>query len=253
MLSGIYQNAASMSGLESWNNAIAQNMAQASTPGYKKAILSFEGEKTGMVGYEGSFDKTLFRESITAAGKGGVDFSTGSIINTDIHTDFAIEGEGFFELRTPDGQLVLTRDGQFRINDQGELISKQGYHVMDDERNVIQLLPDGGKIKSDRHGSIDQNGQQIASLGVRNPADSSQLVRTHGGFLINPNSKLDAFHLEPDQIAIRHAALEQSNVSNTTEMVNLINVSRAFQINQQVIRGKDELLDRAIQTLGGRV
>jgi len=253
MLSGIYQNAASMSGLESWNNAIAQNMAQASTPGYKKAILSFEGEKAGMVGYEGSFDKTLFRESITAAGKGGVDFSTGSIVNTDIHTDFAIEGGGFFELRTPDGQLVLTRDGQFRINDQGELVSKQGYHVMDDERNVIQLLPDGGKIKSDRHGAISQGGQQIANLGVRDPGDPSHLVRTHGGFLLNPNVKADAFHMESDQIAIRHAALEQSNVSNTTEMVNLINVSRAFQINQQVIRGKDELLDRAIQTLGGRV
>ena len=70
---------------------------------------------------------------------------------------------------------------------------------------------------------------------------------------MNPNTKAEAFHMEPDQIAIRHAALEQSNVSNTTEMVNLINVSRAFQINQQVIRGKDELLDRAIQTLGGRV
>jgi len=253
MLSGIYQNAASMSGLESWNHAIAQNMAQASTPGYKKEILSFEGEKTGMVGYEGSFDKMLFRESITAAGKGGVDFSTGSIIHTDIHTDFAIEGGGFFELRTPDGQLVLTRDGQFRINDQGELVSKQGYHVLDDERNIIQLLPDGGKIKSDRNGAISQGGQLIANLGMRDPGDPNHLVRTHGGFLLNPKLKLDAFNMESDQIAIRHAALEQSNVSNTAEMVNLINVSRAFQINQQVIRGKDELLDRAIQTLGGRV
>ena len=145
MLNGIYQNAASMSGLETWNNAIAQNLAQSSTPGYKKAILSFEGQGNGMIGYEGSFDKTLFRESVMAAGKDGIDFSTGSIQNTDIKTDFAIEGEGFFELRTPEGQLIYTRDGQFRINDQGELVSKQGYHVLDGERGIIQLLPDGGE------------------------------------------------------------------------------------------------------------
>ncbi len=95
MFNGIYQNAASMSGLESWNNAIAQNLAQSSTPGYKKAILSFEGQANGMVGYEGSFDKTLYRESIAATGKGGGDFSTGAILNTDIHTDFALEGAAF--------------------------------------------------------------------------------------------------------------------------------------------------------------
>ncbi len=59
--------------------------------------------------------------------------------------------------------------------------------------------------------------------------------------------------MNPDEVAVRHAALEQSNVSNTREMVDLISVSRAFQLNQQVIRGKDELLGQAIQTLGGRL
>ena len=83
---------------------------------------------------------------------------------------------------------------------------------MDDERNVIQLLPDVGKIKSDRHGAISQNGQQIANLGVRNPGDSTQLVRTHGGFLLNPNSKVEAFHMEPDQIAIRRSLRAEQRI-----------------------------------------
>lgn len=253
MLNGIYQNAASMSGLETWNNAIAQNLAQSSSPGYKKAILSFEGQSSGAVGYEGSFDKTLFRESVVASGKGGVDFSTGSIQNTDIKTDFAIEGEGFFELRTPEGQLIYTRDGQFKLNDQGELVSKQGYHVLDDERAIIQMLPDGGEIKGMPDGSISQNEQQIAMIGVRNVGDPNQMVRTHGGFVVDTKVSGEPYHLDPEKISIRHGALEMSNVSNTTEMVNMISVSRAFQLNQQVIRGKDELLGRAIQTLGGRI
>jgi len=253
MLNGIYQNAASMSGLETWNNAIAQNLAQSSTPGYKKELLSFEGEANGMIGYEGSFDKTLFRETLQAKGVGSVDFSSGSILNTDIKTDFAIEGEGFFELRTPDGEFVYTRDGQFKLNDAGELVSKQGYFVMDDERNVIQLLPDGGDIKGMPNGSISQGNQEIAIIGVRSVGDPNQMVRTHGGFAINPEVTGEALAVDPDRVSIRHAALEQSNVSNTSEMVNLISVSRAFQLNQQVIRGKDELLGRAIQTLGGRI
>ncbi len=242
-----------MSGLESWNNAIAQNLAQSSTPGYKKAILSFEGKANGMIGYEGSFDKTLFHESIAATGKGGVDFSTGSIVNTDIHTDFALEGEGFFELRTPDGQYVYTRDGQFQLNDQAQLVSKQGYFVMDDERNPLQLIPDGGTITGKPDGSIYQKGQLVGMIGVRSSSDPNSLLRTHGGFLLNQGVELEAYHLNPDKVSIRHGAIEQSNVSNTTEMVNLISVSRAFQINQQVIRGKDELLGKAIQTLGGRI
>ena len=104
---------------------------------------------------------------------------------------------------------------------------------MDDERNVIQLLPDGGKIKSDRHGAISQNGQQIASLGVRNPGGRWSTSAYPRGILINPNYKSGSVSYEPDQIAIRHAALEQSNVSNTTEMVNLINVSEHSKLTNR--------------------
>ena len=70
--------------------------------------------------------------------------------------------------------------------------------------------------------------------------------------MVDPKVSVDPYHLDSDKITIRHGALEQSNVSNTSEMVNMISVSRAFQLNQQVIRGKDELLGKAIQTLGGR-
>ncbi len=131
-------------------------------------------------------------------------------------------------------------------------MSKQGYFVMDDERNVIQLLPDGGPIKGGPDGSINQKNQVIGMLGIRSSHDPSSFIRTHGGFVLDHGVELEAFHLDSDKISVRHGALEQSNVSNTGEMVNLISVSRAFQLNQQVIRGKDELLGKAIQTLGGR-
>ena len=235
MLNGIYQNASTMNGLESWNNAIAQNLAQSSNPGYKKATLSFEGEANGLIGYKGSFENTLFRETIAASGKDGVDFSAGGVHSTNIPTDFALES-----------------DGQFKINGEGELVSKQGYHVMSDARTVIQLTSKGGPLEGLSDGSLSQGGRPVSVLGVRNVDDKSILLRSHGGFVIDPSLAVDAKSVDPDNIMVRHAALEESNVTSTKEMVDLIHVSRAFQLNQQVIRGRDELIGKAIQSLGGR-
>lgn len=250
MLNGVYQNAAAMTGLENWNNSIAQNISQASTPGYKKANVAFEGVESGQIGVDSSFGNTLHRAAIQTKSMGSVDFTSGSSVTTHGEFDFAIEGEGFFELRSPDGQLVYTRDGQFKLNDNGELVSKQGFHVMSDARNAIQLIPDGGPLQGARDGTLRQGNQRIAELGVRDVQDPENLVRSHGGFILGPESSGIARQL--DAPYLRHGALEQSNVSATTEMINLINVSRSFQVNQRVVQQHDEILGKAIQTLGGR-
>ncbi|MDQ8202554.1 flagellar hook-basal body protein [Pelagicoccus sp. SDUM812003] len=248
MLNGVYQNAAAMTGLEAWNNSIAQNIAQSSTPGYKKAEISFDGVESGKIGVKGAFGDVLQRASIQTRGVSSVDFTSGNIKITNSEFDFALEGDGFFELRAPDGQLVYTRDGQFKLNDDGELVSKQGFHVMSDTRNIIQLVPDGGRLQSAKDGTLRQNGQKIAELSIRGISDPENLIRSHGGFVLGPNSNQITRHLEDP--FIRHGALEQSNVSSTTEMINLINVSRSFQVNQKVIQEHDSVLEKAIRALG---
>lgn len=239
-----------MTGLENWNNSIAQNIAQSSAPGYKKALLSFEGAEAGKVGIQDSFGQTLEHATIQTRGVGAVDFSSGSIVTTDGEFDFAIEGDGFFELRADDGQLVYTRDGQFKVNDEGELVSKQGFHVMSDSRNVIQLIPSGGPLQASSDGLLRQEGQRVAHLSVRRVENPETMIRSHGGFILGPDNDGIARAIETP--FVRHGALEQSNVSATTEMINLISVSRSFQINQRVIQQHDEILGKAIQSLGGR-
>lgn len=246
MLNGVYQNAAAMTGLENWNNAIAQNIAQSSTPGYKKAHLSFEGVEAGSIGIQTSFGKTLHHASIQTKSAGSVDFTGGNIVNSDNEFDFAIEGEGFFELRAPDGQLLYTRDGQFKLNEEGELISKQGFHVMSDARNII-TFNGGGPLKGAADGTI-RKGATTDKLGVRTIDNPEQLIRTRGGFVAAEGAGRARLMDEP---VVRHGALEQSNVSATTEMINLINISRSFQINQRVIQQHDDALGKAIQSLGG--
>ncbi len=250
MLNGVYQNAAAMTGLENWNNSIAQNISQSSTPGYKKAVLSFEGVEAGKVGIKNDFGNILEHASIQTKGVGGVDFTSGSIVTTNGDFDFAIEGKGFFELRADDGQLVYTRDGQFKVNDEGELVSKQGFHVMDDTRHVIKLRLGDGKVSAANDGTLSQNGAPLAHLSIREIGDPDNMVRSHGGFILGPNNT--GYNRPVEDTIIRHGSLEQSNVSATTEMINLINVSRSFQVNQKVIQQHDDLLGKAIQSLGGR-
>ncbi len=248
MLNGVYQNAAAMTGLENWNNSIAQNIAQSSAPGYKKAVLTFEGVEAGKIGVKNDFGNILEHVSIQTKGVGAVDLSTGSIVTTNGELDFALEGQGFFELRSDDGQLVYTRDGQFKVNDEGELVSKQGFHVMDDTRHIIKMRLGQGKISGAKDGTLSQNGAPLAQLSIRDVKDPENLIRSHGGFILGPNSEGIARHVE--EPVVRFGALEQSNVSGTTEMINLINVSRSFQINQKVIQQHDDTLGKAIRALG---
>ncbi|MCH6255850.1 flagellar hook-basal body protein [Puniceicoccaceae bacterium K14] len=248
MLNGVYQNAAAMTGLESWNNGIAQNLSQSMAPGYKQASVSFEGKTTGLMAYQSANGKAGFAESVTATSQATTDFTQGTLRHTGDAFEFALEEEGFFELRRPDGELVYTRDGQFHVNNEGELVSKQGYHVMSDTRNEITLIPDGGELSGELDGTLKQNGQTIGKIGVQVAADPSQLVRSHGGFALPEDSDMELYQTESK---IRQGYLESSNVSATKEMVNLINVSRSFQLNQRAISNHDDLLGKAIRSLGG--
>lgn len=249
MLNGVYQNAAAMTGLENWNNSIAQNISQSSAPGYKKAVLTFEGVEAGKVGVKNDFGTVLQHASIQTKGVGAVDFSSGSIVTTNGDFDFAIDGDGFFEVKAADGQLVYTRDGQFKVNDDGELVTKQGFHVMDDTRHIIKLRLGDGKFSAASDGTLSQGGAPLAQLSIRNVEDPENMIRSHGGFILGPNNESRTRSIEDPMV--RHGSLEQSNVSATTEMINLINVSRSFEINQKVIQQHDAVLGKAIQSLGG--
>jgi len=249
MLNGVYQNAAAMNGLEAWNNAIAQNLAQSSNPGYKKALASFEGVAEGKVGFASSTGAARLRDVVAVSPEHSVSFEQGAIAPTGNELEFAIEGPGFFRLQTPEGGEVYTRDGQFKLSEQGELVSKQGYRVLSEGGAPIALIPGNGRVKATSDGALLQGGQRIGALGVVDIEDKSALVRTHGGFAI-PETDPTRPEAVRDPV-VRQGALEQSNVSMVGEMVNLVNVSRAHQINQRVVQQMDDLLGQAIRSMGG--
>lgn len=246
MIQGIYQSAAAADGLQTWNDVIARNLASVGTPGFKRDAVQFDGVLSGVLSY-GSVARPVEQAAVTPVAHGGISFNPGDLRTTGNPHDFAIEGEGFFRLERPDGTHVYTRDGEFRVGADGRLLSKQGYAVAGDT-GPIQLLIDGGPLSVDAEGRVRQGDQEIGVLTVYTFANTDTLMRTNGGFVVDPDDPQPARPVE--NARVQQGFLEGSNVSPMREMADLVVISNALQANQRVIQTYDALTDRAVQVLG---
>ncbi len=243
---GIYNGSAAMGGLEDWQREISANLAASSVSGYKKTEASFEGLLNGRI--NGSSNNP-------AAGTGvsqpslltRTSFLQGELKRTGKPTDFAISGRGFFEIELPNGSILYTRDGQFQLSPESTLVNRQGYPVRG-ESGSIRLVPGNGAITVDAKGQIFQGTTQITKLSVVDFADRGGLSRVRGGFQIAEDSPLIPEKI--DEPEIFQGYTEGSNVSAVQEMVKLISVSRAYEMNQKVISSFDRRLEQAIRHLG---
>ena len=156
---------------------------------------------------------------------------------TDIQTDMAIDGDGFFEVQR-DGQTFLTRAGNFRLDASGLLKTQDGYAVLAEGGTPIQLdvtLP----WQLNKNGVISQAGSSIP-LSLVKPASLGDLVRV-GQNLFSPLA--DTIPLSQTQRRVSGGTLEQSGVKPTTEMMELIEASRAFEANIKLIQNHDNMID----------
>ena len=241
----LYQAASALNANARWQEVISENMASASIPGFKKQELTFEAVRAGML----SPNKAGGASSPVSlpATRTHLNFSPGDVRRTDGNTDFAIEGKGFFEVQLPSGNSAYTRDGEFKLNAQGQLVTKQGYLVMG-EGGAIQLdrsLSTGMTVAPD--GTISQGAEIRGKLSVVAFNDPNLLTPTGGGFFLAKDPSVQT--TESNSI-LRQGYLEGSNTSAVGEMANLITVMRAYEANQKVVQMEDERMGRAISELG---
>lgn len=229
-----------------WQEVISENMASASIPGFKKQELSFEAVRAGMLSPNRA--AALSQPVALPATRSHLNFSAGDVRRTDGNTDFAIEGKGFFEVQLPNGATGYTRDGEFKINAQGQLVTKQGYLVMG-EGGPIQIdrsLSTGITVAPD--GTISQGAEVRGRMNIVTVNDPNLLTPTGGGFFLANNP---AIQTEADNDSmLRQGFLEGSNTSAVAEMANMITVMRAYEANQRVVQMQDERMGRAISELG---
>jgi flagellar basal-body rod protein FlgF len=221
---------------------IAADIANAGTAGYKtERVPTVEARRP-------DFNQVLQTAIDVAAAPGLVDFRDGSIQTTGRDLDVALEGRGFFEVETSEG-VRYTRNGQFSRRPDGTLVTADGGVVRGDTGKPITVGQ--GAIGIEPDGSVRAGGELAGKLKVVDFGDYVGLRREEAGrFRAEAASVLTA---APATSRVRGGALESSNVQLPERMVQLTEVSRAFEALQRGITTLMNDIDgRAITELGRR-
>lgn len=225
------------------------NLSNSNTPGYKfKSIMQSTLEPHDMINYAGGSKKDkkqvlgefIFGNQVDET---IVSLEDGSLYDSGNFTDFAIQGDGFFTLELAGGGRGYTRNGNFRVDEEGSLVTQTGERVLG--RN------DGGAIGSinvDENFQIDNRGRIVgsgASLLITEINDYGSLI-DRGSTIFTTNGGTNIIE---NPIVLQNY-LESSNVDFTGEIVKMIEISREFQSNQKMIQAADETLSKAVNEIG---
>ena len=252
MLRALYSSATGMKAQEMLIDVTANNLANVNTNGFKRSQLDFADlmystvRQAGTEVASGQLAPIGLQVGSGVRPVGTTKLATpGTIEPTGNATDVAIQGDGYFKVTLPSGEFRYTRDGSFRTDANGTLVTSQGYALAEQI-----TIPQGAKsigIGADGSVTADVAGNR-ASFGnlnlysFVNPAGLS----SEGG---NMYSATDASGLEIAGRPLENGfgellsgSLEKSNVEVVTELISLISAQRAYEINSRAIRAGDEML-----------
>ena len=166
------------------------------------------------------------------------DFSPGTLRRTEVPTDLAIEGEGFFLVQKGD-QQYLTRAGNFRLTADGQLVTQQGYNVLSDARTPVVINPAAGPWQITPEGLVSQAGGAAQALAIVRPPASAGLTKV-GENLFRLEGEPEPVAAEKRRVAAGY--LEAAAVRPTLEMTALIEAARLFEANNNLLRTQDQML-----------
>ncbi len=235
-------------------DVIANNLANVNTTGYKKSKIEFQdllyetmqaGDRDGRQGHENptKLQVGLGNKPISTFRS----FSEGNIEKTGNPLDLAIDGKGFFQVQMPDGSYAYTRDGSFKVNSEGYMVTNSGLKVYPE----ISMPEDVSAISISANGlvSVMVNGKneaeelgQLEMVTFMNPAGLEAkggnlfVVSEASGEPIYANAGEDGMGL------VQQGYLEKSNVDVAQEMIDLIVAQRAYEINSKAVKTADELM-----------
>lgn len=228
-----------LSRVERRSEVAAQNISNATTPGYRR-VLSFDsliGTNTTRSLDEISPDRSIGTQTT-------IDLTQGQLQTTGNQFDLALSGDGFFVVRSPEGEVLFTRAGQFQRDGEGHLVTGRGFVLQ--RAGGGDLTVDVGDVQILGDGTVIQGEDSAGRVGVVTVGDPTVLSYTDNGLYTAPDSAVRPKH----DVSITQGALEASNVSLGVEMISLMEAMRQAQAGQRVMQTYNDMLGHSITTFG---
>lgn len=235
MSTAAYSSISRQSGLLNEMQVVANNIANSATTGYRSEGLIFSEFVSSDPGQE---SLSMARGNIR-----NTSLEQGNLNQTNGPLDIALEGDGFFMVETPDGNR-LTRSGHFTTNSAGDLVTSDGYRVLDAGEAPVFIPGDASSISIGSDGTYGADGQQLGQIGVFKPTEGSTIIRQDGVMF-----RVDG-EVEPTETAkVLQGFLEGSNVNAVHQLSRMIEIQRAYEMGQSFLTSEDERVRGAIESL----
>lgn len=256
MIRALHSSAAGMQSQQMSLDVIANNLANVQTTAFKKSKIEFQDVLYQNVRQPGSAQGAAnILPTGLEIGNGSQavatakSFTTGELVQTGDPYNVAIQGDGFFKVQLLDGTVAYTRDGAFKLNRDGQIVTSDGLPL-----DIPFVIPDGTiNLEIATNGTVSAliGGQeQIAELGqiqlfrFMNPAGLQSIGRNLYRTNQAAGDEVIGIPGENGFGTLNQGAIEKSNVKVIEEMVNMIVAQRAFEVNSKAIKSADEMMSQ---------
>lgn len=256
MIYGLYLSAQGAKAQSTRLNVIANNLANASTSGFKRSLAVFQQLRNdvGFTNESGDIpsDSTNASSDVRVS-EVVTDFAQGPLQETRAPFDIALSGNGFLQVADRNGQAFLTRNGRLTINEDGELVmAGNGHRVLSANGGTIELPGDMTSLQIEGDGTVNAvvpgGVKKVGRIGVVMPRSLAGL-KARGRNLYQSTTPVRPIN---DGASIVQGYIEGSSVNAIRAMQDLIETSRTFEMNANVIKHQDESLGRLLQALPRR-
>lgn len=255
MVRGLYAAYTGMINQQKRMDTVTNNLANATTTGFKREGLTSKSFDQMLTIKIKDLSVPYLNEGIgrmslgVKIGENYTDYSQGSFKETGNTYDLAIEGNGFFAISFTDKQgnesVKYTRDGEFTTDADGNLRTLEGDYVQGQGGNIT-IPTEAANISVDANGDIYADGEYVDTIQIVDFEDYNYLKK----YGENLYDIVDGAAETEAAADIRQGYLEMSNINVVKEMVEMINITRAYESNQKLIQTEDEMLDKSVNTVG---
>jgi flagellar basal-body rod protein FlgG len=239
MLEGLRTAAAGMQAQQQKLDAVANDLANVNTNGYKRLRVGFSD-----LLYEQGGRPTITKDAQLGTGAkamwGGRTFEQGALKNTGVMTDLGLEGEGFMKVKLADGRDGLTRDGDLHVDDKGQLVTNFGARL----GVTIPAGTQDSQIQIAADGTVNAAGKPVGKIALVN-VRSPQNLESVGENAFVTTARSGNPVAAPATTVIKQGTLEASNTDVSQAMTDMIEAQRTYQMTSKAIQAADQMMEIA--------